>query len=98
MNSRFDELKNINLDLALKIDAAERQDNFDLKIKLQKELYTNKLELISLISLDEQRAGITARELKKRVMSRPNIPRYATGIEALDYKLFLSNLQFHECS
>jgi len=54
---------------------------------LKKELYENKIKMIEIITVEETRAGITARELKRLVELRPKVPRYETGIEALDYKL-----------
>ena len=76
-----------NKELAGLIAIAER-DNTTNKYELKKELYENKLEMIKIITVSENRAGITARELKRLVELRPKVPRYETGIQALDKNLF----------
>ena len=88
MMNLFDELEDRNRILANEISNAESVHNDALAIELKKELYSNKIQMLNILTAKEKRAGITARELKKEVDSKPKIPRYATGIESLDYKLF----------
>ena len=76
-----------NKEIASLIAIAER-DNTPNKYELKKELYENKLEMIKIITVSEKRAGITARELKRLVELKPKVPRYETGIKALDKNLF----------
>jgi len=75
-----------NKEIASLIAIAER-DNTPNKYELKKELYENKLEMIKIITVSEKRAGITARELRRLVELRPKVPRYETGIKALDKNL-----------
>ena len=76
-----------NKELVSLIDIAERENSKE-RYALKKELYENKIKMIEIITVEEKRAGITARELKRLVELRPKIPRYETGIEALDKNLF----------
>jgi len=76
-----------NKDLASLIETAEKNSDKN-RYELKRELYENKIKMIEIITLEEKRAGITARELKRLVELRPKTPRYETGIDALDYKFF----------
>ncbi len=87
MNEKLNELDARNKALVNLIVIAER-DNSENKYSLKKELYENKVKMIEIITTEEKRAGITARELKRLVELRPNISRYETGIKALDRQLF----------
>lgn len=84
MSSKFDELKNENITLTIEIDNASSVGDSDKAIELKKKLYANKLEMLNLLTVENKRAGITASELRTKVQNMPNVPRYATGIEALD--------------
>lgn len=83
---RLDKLESRNRELTIQIDIAEQngQSVYDLK----RELFKNKLEMIDIITTEENRNGITARELKRLVELRPKQPRYETGIRPLDEKLY----------
>lgn len=83
---KFEELQQENNQLAFLITRAEQEQNHDEQIKLKKQLYTNKLLMIELITIEEKRNGITARELRKLVDLRPKAIRYETGIRPLDDK------------
>lgn len=83
---KFEELQKENNQLAFLITRAEQEQNHDEQIKLKKQLYTNKLLMIELITIEEKRNGITARELKRLVDLRPTAIRYETGIKPLDEK------------
>lgn len=62
-----------------------KSTDIDEKIKLQRELYSKKIQLLDLIhEKDKARAGITARELIKRVESMPKVPKFETGMYKLD--------------
>jgi len=83
---KFNQLKEECQKLAFQITNAEREENHDVQIKLKKQLYTNKLLMIEMITIEENRAGITARELRNLVDLRPKAIRYETGIKPLDEK------------
>jgi len=83
----LNQLDKRNKELALLIDTAV-QNNDTSRYELKKELHENKIRMIEIIQAEEKRAGITARELRELVNSRPKTPRYETGIQALDTKLF----------
>jgi len=87
MNEKLEAIDTRNKELAGLIATAESNNSND-KYALKKELYENKVKMIEIITTEEKRAGITARELKRLVELRPKIPRYATGVEALDKELF----------
>jgi len=75
-----------NKELASLISKAEANNSKD-RYLLKKEMYENKIKMIEIITIEEKRAGITARELKKLVSLRPKVPRYETGVKALDNNL-----------
>jgi len=75
-----------NKELVGLISVAE-QNNSKERYSLKKELYSNKIKMIEIITIEEKRAGITARELKRLVELKPKVPRYETGIKALDENL-----------
>ena len=76
-----------NKELASRIAIAENNKDTN-RYSLKKRLYENKIRMIEIITLEEKRAGITARELKRLVELRPKVPRYETGVKALDNSLF----------
>jgi len=84
MSSRFDDLKDENISLTMQIEGASNVGDHDQAISLKKLLYTNKLEMLNLLTQENKRAGVTASALRTKVANMPNVPRYATGIEALD--------------
>lgn len=88
MEKTFEQLKLEQAELVYKIDKATQAEDDILAIDLKKQLYRVKLEMLEMITASQTRAGISARELKRRVESKPKVPRYETGIAALDYKLF----------
>lgn len=59
--------------------------NIDDRIKYLKQYHRKALELVDLVDTDEKtRAGITAKDLIKRVKNMPTLPKFATGITKLD--------------
>jgi len=76
-----------NKELSNLIAIAERNNSTE-RYSLKKELYENKIKMIEIITVEEKRAGITARELKRLVELKPKVPRYETGIAALDKNFF----------
>lgn len=84
--NRIDELQEENKHLSFKIEQAER-NNDPQRLELKKQLYQNKIELINLITLEEQRAGITAQQLIEMVDAMPPQPKYSIGIDAIDREL-----------
>jgi len=86
----FDQIKQYedrNKELALLIHNSESVGNFDETLKYKRELFTNKLTMIDMITAEEKRNGITAAELRKLVASKPTAPRYELGITPLDEAL-----------
>ena len=84
--SKIERLKHLdarNKELARLISVAEQTKSED-RYGLKKELYRNKIEMIEIITTEEKRAGVTARELKRLVELRPKVPRYETGVKPLD--------------
>lgn len=84
--TQLEQLDLRNKELAALIERAER-NNSPERYTLKKELYENKIKMIEIITVEEKRAGITARELKRLVELRPKVPRYETGVEPLDREL-----------
>jgi len=84
LSSKFDELKAENISLTTQIDYATSIGDHDKAIELKKVLYSNKLEMLNLLTIENKRAGVTASQLRAKVDNMPNVPRYATGIKALD--------------
>ena len=84
MSSKFNTLKQRNITLSQEISNATEFDNHDDAIKLKKELYSNKLEMLNLLTQEDRRAGLTAFDLRTKVDAMESIPRYSTGIAALD--------------
>lgn len=84
---KLTELDAKNKELSGKIAFAEKSGDNSV-YALKKELYENKIKMIEIITIEEKRAGITARELKRLVELKPKVPRYETGIEPLDAKLY----------
>jgi replicative DNA helicase len=89
MSSRFDELKNENISVTMQIESAAVVGDHDKAIELKKVLYSNKLEMLNLLTAENRRAGLTASALRTKVDNMPHVPRYATGIEALDQRTSL---------
>lgn len=83
----FKELDKRNNTLANEIAIAERNGDFTVAINLKKELYQNKLDMLSLISEEDKKATISARDYLSKFNALPVVPRFATGIKALDAKL-----------
>lgn len=83
---RIEEIESRNRELANLIERAERSGDV-LRFELKKELYNNKIEIINLITIDEQRAGITASQLIDLVDTMPQQPKYSIGIRAIDREL-----------
>lgn len=86
---RTDELEILdsrNKELATLISKAEASGDKS-RYSLKKEMYENKIKMIEIITVEEKRAGITARELKRLVELRPKVPRYETGVKSLDNNL-----------
>lgn len=83
---RIEEIESRNRELANLIERAERSGDVS-RFELKKELYNNKIEIINLITIDEQRAGITASQLIDLVDTMPQQPKYSIGIRAIDREL-----------
>lgn len=83
---RIEEIEARNKEVALLIERAERSGDVS-RFELKKELYQNKIEIINLITIDEQRSGITASQLIDLVDAMPQQPKYSIGINAIDREL-----------
>lgn len=65
-----------------------KSTDIDEKIKLQRELYSKKIQLLDLIhEKDKARAGLTVRELISKVDSMPKVPKFETGMTKIDAML-----------
>ena len=84
MSDRFGALKAENASILIEIDREAAAENHDQVIALKKRLYSNKLEMLDLLTAHERRAGITAKALREKVGKMKKLPRYATGVQALD--------------
>lgn len=84
--TRIEEIEARNKEIALLIERAERNGDVS-RFELKKELYQNKIEIINLITIDEQRAGITASQLIDLVEAMPHQTKYSIGINAIDRQL-----------
>lgn len=87
MIDKINELKQQNQQLAGEATRLESLGHTDEAIKLKREIYNNKIKLLDLISMKEQRFTISARELRDKVNSMKPAIRYETGVYLLDEKL-----------
>ena len=79
------ELQNKVKELKLLIS---RSNDLDEQIKLKKQLYRTKLELLEMIhEKDKIRAGLSARELIAKVDNMPKMPKFETGMPLVDLQL-----------
>jgi len=78
----FKALEHENNRLVSEISA---EQDINKSIELKKKLYGNKLSMLDMIKQDDKRAGVTAREYLKTFRELPHVPRYATGIKAIDF-------------
>lgn len=87
MSNKLEELKQENKTLALQIDKADLEGDFDLGVELKRKFYSNKLLMIDLISKKNEKLTLTARDLRAKVRSMKKAIRYETGVRALDEHL-----------
>ena len=82
---RFDELEKLNMRLAVEIDIADREEDFDRSIDLKRELHQNKLEQLDLLSgIGSEGSVISlADAITEMEAMRPRI-KYETGIDVID--------------
>lgn len=83
----FKQLEQRNHELEVLISKADEEKRLEDGIKLKKELYNNKLTMLDLLHEADKTSGVSARDFIQRVKNMPHVPRYATGITALDQKL-----------
>ena len=84
----FDKLSNDVKSLAIQIDTAYKEEDTNLANTLKKQMYEKKIEQLSILQSDiDINSTVTAQELKIDVDNRPSVPKYSTGIEALDLRL-----------
>ena len=84
---KFNELRDANKKLAYDISNAEAVENDELAIELKKELYKNKLDMLNLLTVKNEKTSITALELKNKVAAMKPAIRYETGLWYLDEHL-----------
>lgn len=78
-------IQQLQNDIKLLKISVHKAKNVDENIKLQKQLYSKKLELLNLIhEADKTRAGLTARQLIKKIEGLPKVPKFETGMTKLD--------------
>lgn len=70
---------------ALKIKV-HREQNAEVRIKLSKEMYSKKLQLLDLLDQKDKtkNLGMCARDYIQYVNNLPNNPKYSTGIDKID--------------
>lgn len=85
---KYDDLKNLQSEIVMAIDKANREQNEDVLIDLKKKFHQNKIDMLNAIQQeDTTRNAISAKDLKQMVMMNPVPPRYETGISILDEHL-----------
>ena len=83
--SKLEALESENRNLLTQISL--REEVGDKAYDLKRKLHQNKLDMIDIITIEEKRGGITARELIRLVSLKPTAIRYETGVAPLDEKL-----------
>jgi KaiC/GvpD/RAD55 family RecA-like ATPase len=84
----MEELHRRIVSLTAKAAHADELQDFDASIDAKEELYTLKLEYLSMLKSEEALASTrSARKLHAEVQSRPKVPRYETGVSCLDREL-----------
>ena len=74
--------------LIVKIDQANQTKDGKLSISLKKEMYQKKVQQLEFLQRDINISStVTAKELSEDVTSRGTVPKYMTGIIALDDRL-----------
>ena len=84
----FDDLEKQAHVLSAQIATAEANQDKDSLLKFKREYYMVKLDMLDIVddSLVESQS-VTAEQLRLDVENRPQIPRYMTGVDALDFAL-----------
>lgn len=81
----LDNLKRETEIIANAIANAEATQDWELVISLKREYHSKKLEMLDEIESESAiESTVSAKDLKRMVDSRPKVPRYETGIHALD--------------
>lgn len=88
---KFEDLKLTNQQLANDIANAELIHDDDEAIRLKKLLYSNKLEMLDLLTMKNSKNNITAKELKEKIAKMKPSIRYETGLSYLDDNLVSFN-------
>jgi replicative DNA helicase len=84
---KIEELKKENQLIANSISKAEQLQDHNEAIRLKKILYTNKLAMLNLITVKNEKRNISASELKTKVAKMKPAVRYETGLNYLDSNL-----------
>lgn len=85
--NKLELLKKENNEISNQIGNAERDNDFDSLHKLKKQFYENKLSILNLLTVKNEKFTITARDLKTKVSGMKKAIRYETGVSALDIEL-----------
>lgn len=85
MNLEDYKLKNKNL--IQNIEQAERNQDYESVIGLKRELYNNKIKMLDLLTVKNEKLTITAGALRDKVNAMKPAIRYETGIRVLDENL-----------
>lgn len=85
--NKLEKLKQENERVFELLAEAERRNDFDEGLKLKKQYYQNKLLMLELLNVKNEKLTLTARELKLKVNNKPKAIRYETGISILDKEL-----------
>ena len=85
--NRLEQLKKENARIAIEIDNAERSNDIDEAAKLKRIFYSNKIAMIDLLTIKNEKRTITARELRTKIYNMPKAIRYEIGIRQIDEHL-----------
>jgi len=81
---KFNDLKARNIQISKDINTAESVRDDNACINLKRELYTNKLEMLDLITLKNKKNNIEAGTLRDKLALMKKAIRYETGLSYLD--------------
>jgi replicative DNA helicase len=85
--NKLEQLKQENEQITNELVLAERMNDFDTLHDLKRKFYSNKLAILDLLNVKNEKFTMTARDLKTKVSNMPNAIRYETGVYGLDAEL-----------
>ncbi len=85
--SKIEELKTEQKQLAVDISRAEELNDYDAQMVLKRKFYSNKVEMIDLLSAKDIKLSYSAKSLKAKIASLKPVTRFETGIKVFDDEL-----------